>query len=99
MSFLDRRQFIKGGSSSLMLLPYLLKSIDLPPWKPGQLDIDHISTSRRACAFLLCPDGTTLIIDSGSILTHLEPARDKFLIDPRPNASLRPGQWIARYVH
>ena len=38
------------------------------------------------------------MIDAGSILSHYEPYRDKFLIDPRPNESLRPGQWIARYV-
>jgi hypothetical protein len=112
MSSFDRRRFVKSGASSLTLLSYLLRSGlslgqagggvphsgDLPPWQPGQLDIHHISTGRGSCAFLLCPDGTTLMIDAGSILTHLEPARDKFLIDPRPNNSLRPGQWIARYV-
>jgi hypothetical protein len=38
------------------------------------------------------------MIDAGSILSNVEPSRDKYLIDPRPNASLRPGQWIARYV-
>ena len=67
-------------------------------WQPGLLDIHHISTGRGSSAFIVCPDGSTLMIDAGSIITHLEPARDKYLIDPRPNASLRPGQWIARYV-
>lgn len=112
MHSIDRRRFIKNTSSSLILLAQLLKrgfgfaqanttahsSGDLPPWQPGTLDIHHISTGRGSCAFLLCPDGTTLMIDAGSILSHIEPARDKYLIDPRPNASLRPGQWIARYV-
>ena len=112
MQSFDRRKFIQGTSSSLLLLPQLLKSrfslaqanpdahhpVGLPPWQPGTLDIHHISTGRGSCAFLLCPDGTTMMIDAGSILTHLEPGRDKYLIDPRPNASLRPGQWIARYV-
>ncbi len=108
----DRRRFIVGTSSSLFLLSQVVRNqlgfaqtnvianraIELPPWQSGTLDIHHISTGRGSCAFLLCPDGTTMMIDAGSILTHLEPARDKYLIDPRPNSSLRAGQWIARYV-
>jgi len=38
------------------------------------------------------------MIDAGSMITHYDPYQDKFMIDPRPNASLRPGQWIARYA-
>lgn len=93
MHSIDRRRFIKGTSSSLLLLSQLLKSrfsvaqantaaqhgVGLSPWMPGTLDIHHISTGRGSCAFLLCPDGTTLMIDAGSILTHVEPARDKYL--------------------
>ena len=73
-------------------------SEEVPAWSPGTLDIHHVSTGRGNCAFLMCPDGTTMMIDAGSILTHLEPARAKYLIDPLPNPSLRAGQWIARYV-
>jgi beta-lactamase superfamily II metal-dependent hydrolase len=47
---------------------------------------------------LILPDATTLMIDAGSMITHYDPYQDKFMIDPRPNASLRPGQWIARYA-
>jgi hypothetical protein len=39
-----------------------------------------------------------MMIDAGSMITHYEPFQDKFMIDPRPNASLRPGQWIAKYA-
>ncbi len=38
------------------------------------------------------------MIDAGSMINGLEPEIDKFLIDPRPNASLRPGQWLAKYT-
>jgi beta-lactamase superfamily II metal-dependent hydrolase len=70
----------------------------LTPWREGMLDIHHISTGRGSCALLVCPDGTTLMIDAGSLITHLDMARDKYLIDPKPNASRRPGEWIARYA-
>jgi hypothetical protein len=39
-----------------------------------------------------------MMIDAGSMITGLDPRNDKFLIDPRPNSSLRPGQWIAKYT-
>lgn len=103
----SRRTFVSVATRAIAFAPLAnleelgaqaVPALTLAPWKPGQLDIHHISTGRGSCAFLVCPDGTTLMIDAGSILTHLEPARDKYLIDPRPNASLRPGQWIARYV-
>lgn len=107
MSEFSRRTFVSIAGRALAATPLARfktlsaesqRPLVLPPWEPGQLDIHHISTGRGSCAFLVCPDGTTLMIDAGSIITNLEPARDKYLIDPRPNGSLRPGQWIARYV-
>ena len=107
MPHLSRRCFLSSVGPVLALSPLtcfetLQARTQRPPtwapWEPGKLDIHHISTGRGSCAFLVCPDGTTLMIDAGSILSNLEPMRDKYLIDPRPNASLRPGQWIARYV-
>ena len=47
---------------------------------------------------LILPDATTMMIDAGSMITHYEPLQDKFMIDPRPNGSLRPGQWITKYA-
>jgi beta-lactamase superfamily II metal-dependent hydrolase len=73
-------------------------SLTLPPWLPGFLDIHHISTGRGSCAFLMCPDSTTMMIDAGSIVETVDPSHAKYWISPKPNGSLRPGQWIARYV-
>jgi beta-lactamase superfamily II metal-dependent hydrolase len=98
LSLASRTLALAPLSSLEMLAAATEPSLSLAPWSPGTLDIHHISTGRGSCAFLMCPDGTTLMIDAGSILSHFEPYRDKFLIDPRPNESLRPGQWIARYV-
>ncbi len=39
-----------------------------------------------------------MLIDAGSIIPQLDPTRTKYLIDAHPNASLRPGQWVAKYV-
>jgi len=65
----------------------------LLPWVPGQLDIHHLSTGRGNATFIALPDGTSLVIDVGASNSGLETS-----FEPRPNASLRPGQWVARYV-
>jgi len=104
---LDRRAFPSRTAASLIatqISPILLGQSDsaayltLPPWEPGYLYIHHISTGCGSCALLILPDATTMTIDAGSKITGLDPQADTFLIDPRPNASLRPGQWIARYT-
>jgi len=66
----------------------------LPPWAPGFLDIHQIQTGRGNAAFVVFPDGTSLLIDAGAV-----PDRPGPEIGPeRPNASRTPGEWIARYI-
>ena len=104
---LNRRAFLGNTAASLIathISPMLLSRseaaghLTLPPWEPGYLDIHHISTGRGSCALLILPDATTMMIDAGSMITHYIPERDPYMIDPRPNDSLRPGQWIATYA-
>src|SRR6266851_1474104 len=64
----------------------------LEPWMPGNLDIHHISTGRGNSALLICPDGTSLMVDAGSVSTT------KYMVTPRPDASRSSGEWIARYA-
>jgi beta-lactamase superfamily II metal-dependent hydrolase len=64
-----------------------------PAWTPGTLDIHQINTGRGNAAFLMLPDGTTLLIDAGDG-GNLPPRGTP----PRPDASRRPAQWIDRYV-
>src|SRR5581483_1941370 len=59
----------------------------LPPWTAGYLYIHHISTGRGNSAYIVMPDGTTLLIDAGETdqefiksVAPLEP------FPPRPNA-------------
>ena len=64
-----------------------------PAWTPGTLDIHQINTGRGNAAFLMLPDGTTMLIDAGN--GGHQPPRGTSL---KPNASRTPGEWIARYV-
>jgi len=65
---------------------------DLAPWRPGSLDIHQITTGRGNAAFVQLPDGSTLLLDAGAAGDGIPHT------DPRPNASKRPGQWIAAYI-
>jgi Metallo-beta-lactamase superfamily len=64
-----------------------------PAWTPGTLDIHQINTGRGNAAFLMLPDGTTMLIDAGDG-GNLPPRGTA----PRPDATRRPAQWIDRYV-
>jgi hypothetical protein len=62
-------------------------------WTPGTLDIHQINTGRGNAAFLLLPDGTTMLVDAGnggSLPPRATP--------PKPDASRPTAEWIARYV-
>src|SRR5215210_1958807 len=37
-----------------------------PKWTAGTLDIHHINTGLGNAAFLMFPDGTTMLIDAGN---------------------------------
>jgi hypothetical protein len=65
----------------------------LPPWREGTLEIHHLSTGRGDCTLVIGPDGTGLMIDAGASDDGLDVS-----VPPRPNASRRPGEWIARYA-
>jgi hypothetical protein len=63
------------------------------PWSWGCFDLHHISTGRGNAMLAICPDGTVMMVDAGAVYDPL-----KYTITPKPNASRRPGEWIARYV-
>ncbi len=65
----------------------------LPPWTEGTLDIHQISTGKGNSAFFILPDGTSMLVDAGALgsrtIRHVEPS---------PDDSRTPGEWIARYI-
>ena len=60
------------------------------PWVAGTLDIHQISTGKGNAALVVMPDGTTLLIDAGDATAPFS--------EPRPNGSVSPAAWIARYI-
>ena len=65
----------------------------LPAWTPGVLDIHQIATGEGNAAFLVLPDGTTLLVDAGAAIAGRAP-----LAPPVPDDGRRAGEHIARYV-
>ena len=92
----SRRQLLRSAGVGLAARPLVGNQEILTAWTPGTLDIHHISTGRGSCAFLICPDGTTLMVDCGS--TQLTPDVAKYIIEAKPDGSRRPAQWVSRYV-
>jgi len=70
----------------------------LPPWTPGTLDIHQIVTGRGNAAFMMFPDGTTLLVDAGDVGETPDSRVYSNEADQRPNSSRTPAQWIARYI-
>ncbi|MGE3273920.1 MAG: ComEC/Rec2 family competence protein [Vicinamibacterales bacterium] len=64
----------------------------LTPRPPGGLDIHHIVTGRGNATFFVLPDGTTMLFDAGGAGEGIP------FTEPRPDASRRPGEWIAAYI-
>jgi hypothetical protein len=71
----------------------------LPPWSAGYLYIHHISTGRGNSAYLVMPDGTSLLIDAGQTdEAFIRSVAPLVPFPARPNASHDAGYWIADYI-
>jgi beta-lactamase superfamily II metal-dependent hydrolase len=73
--------------------PAAVAGSPLPLWTEGCLDIHHINAGRGEAAFLILPDGTTLLVDAGAA-----PAEAGWTTPPKPDDSRQPGEWMARYI-
>ncbi|MDO5582406.1 MAG: MBL fold metallo-hydrolase, partial [Planctomycetia bacterium] len=65
----------------------------LSPWKEGNLDIHYIYTGAGENMFLILPDGTSMVLDTGDRPSNQE---DEFPL--LPNKSRLPSEWAARYI-
>lgn len=91
---MNRRSFLRLAAAAGIAGPArVFGESTLDPWTPGTLDIHHLAYGRGNSTFILAPDGTTLLIDAGT-------TEDAAAVScpQRPNASPRPGQWIAGYA-
>ena len=84
----------------LFLLSSCCRAQSLPSWQPGTLDLHHISTGSGNAAFLIFPDGTTLLFDAGDLdrearLKYPNPLK----VSPRlPHDSLSAARAIVNYI-
>ncbi len=85
---MDRRAFLQATAWIGVSAPRIFE-----PWKPGTLDIHHLAYGRGNSTFILCPDATTILIDAGTTEDDLEVSSAQ-----KPDASRRPGEWIASYI-
>lgn len=65
----------------------------LPTWEKGYMDIHHINTGCGECTYIVCPDGTTLLIDAGE-----NKATSSRHVPCKPNDRKTPGEWIVDYI-
>ena len=70
----------------------------LAPWTSGTLDIHQINTGRGDAAFMIFPDGTTMIFDAGAQNPTAPRTNSPRNALARPSADRAPGEWIARYI-
>ena len=67
----------------------------LPDWEDGYLDIHAISTGRGECTFFILPDGTTMTVDAGEVVTA---TTSPVSVTQRPSADQRAYFTQSRYM-
>ncbi|MDE1178739.1 MAG: hypothetical protein PW789_19360 [Edaphobacter sp.] len=93
---ITRREFLRAGAvlaASLRGPSLFAADESFSAWKPGLLDIHHISTGRGNSTLMILPDGTTMMVDAGALQRNTP-----YLVDEKPDASRRPGEWLGRYA-
>jgi len=101
---LSRRSFIGGGTAVLgmgalgmrawaEMARHPLAGTTLPKWEKGHFRISMLFNGRGESAFLVMPDGTSLMVDCGDYVF-----RGRDVVTHLPDDSRRAGEWISRYV-
>lgn len=93
MPMLSRRALFRLLAAAPSSYALSQSFLPLPARRSGELDIHHIDTGRGNSTLIVGPDGTTLLVDAGASAVTLDTSAPH-----RPNASRRPGEWIARYA-
>lgn len=65
------------------------------PWKKGYMDIHQISTGRGDVAYLIFPDGTTMMVDMGDLGVN---NYTQEIMGAKPSPAKKPAEWVARYI-
>ena len=92
VSFLTVSAFLLGAVSVSAQKPVKVGK-KLPAWEAGYLDIHFINTCTGESSFIIMPDGTQMLVDVGGALLE-----DDLALQPIPNTTKRPGEWINKYI-
>lgn len=65
------------------------------PWQKGYMDIHQISTGRGDVAYLILPDGTTMMVDMGDLGVN---NYTQEIMSAKPSPAKKPAEWVAAYV-
>lgn len=65
----------------------------LSAWRPGMMDIHHLSTGRGDATLVIGPAGDSLLIDAGDARRVTAAT-----LPQRPDSARPAGEWIGRYV-
>ncbi|WP_149304333.1 ComEC/Rec2 family competence protein [Pareuzebyella sediminis] len=84
--------------STLFIISFSLKAQQLPPWEEGMLDIHHINTGRGDAAFMIFPDGTTLLVDAGDMSETHPRTTSRRNAEMMPNRTKSAPEWIVDYI-
>ena len=102
---IDRRAFLAGatalslwGGAAWEQVKAETSRPQLPDWEEGFLDIHHISTGQGDAAYIICPDGTTMMIDTGDLGGPSTSRPPETMMPLVPDSSKSPGEWIAEYI-
>lgn len=77
------------------VLPVETEKEYVTDWQEGYMDIHQISTGRGNAAYIIMPDGTTMLVDCGDL------GEDDFsqeIMKQKPNSSKSPAEWVAQYI-
>ena len=67
-------------------------------WKQGEFDIHHIHTGMGEANFLIMPDGTSMLIDSGDMGPNDPEWERPVVFPPIPDCEYHPGKHVAEYI-
>lgn len=74
------------------------QKLDFPAWEEGVMELHHINTGRGDAAFMVLPDGTTLLVDAGDMSETHERTTSRRNAALYPNRSKSAPDWIADYI-
>ena len=77
-----------------------IKSTPFDNWKEGFLDIHHINTGSGDTSFMILPDGTTMLFDTGELNKKVFEERHPpmKIAERKPDSTITVSEWVSLYI-